>query len=95
MKEYYFFFLAFVLGLLWFYKKVKKKQPYHYFSILFVLGLNLKSPPFNLSPNIQGALILSMTGIFMLYDLCYVKKIKGSWRYAAPVLLYGLYFLIF
>lgn len=94
MKEYYFFYLAFFLGLLWFYKKTKKKEIYHYYTILFVLFLNLNYPPFNFTRNTQWSLILMMTGCFALFDLSYVKKIKGVWRYTIPAIIYGIYLIM-
>lgn len=91
MQEYWFFYLAFAVGVFWFLKKIKKKEVYHYYTLFFVLGLNLNYPPFSLTRNTQWALILMSTAFFMLYDLSYKKKIKGVWRYALAVLVYGVY----
>jgi hypothetical protein len=82
------FCIGLTTGLVWLF--MKKKEPYHFFVFLLIVGMNLDLLPIEMPKIRQIAFIMITCGGFMLYDLAHVRKIEKAGIYAIPVFLYGL-----
>lgn len=70
----------------------KQKKPYVILGILFAITFSLKDSWVSIYEKCGMALVFSAA--MGIYDLSFLQKVKGAWRYHLAPFVLGFYFLI-